>query len=682
MNFTPHHLIISKILNRLTFLSGNFYRLLPVKKILSLKTRSLGNYNVPKIKNILRENIGDFSGFSEYCDSSDRDTIVALADQALAHEFDLLGSGPVKLDPIDWHCDFKSGFRWPPRKFYKRYVTTDYSNNSDVKVSWELSRCHHLLWLGQAYLLSGDEKYAEEIVFQIDNWIDENPLMYSINWTCAMDVAIRAINWLYAVNMIIDSKSMRASFTRKFTKSLYGHGFFIFRNLEKNFPYSKNHYAADITGLLFIGQFFIDTGEGKKWWNFSLREFFSEIRTQVLPSGVHFERSTSYHRLMTELFFYPYLLLKRVGAAIPLDIKHRVQSMCDFILYYSRPDGSAPNIGDNDDGRLLPFIKYDFDDHRYLLSLSSIEFSSPFYKKYADGLCVDAFFLMTANAAGRFNAVCSTPYKISSRLFPDAGFCIIRHENFYMFISNSELSGFQDVKRNLCGTHTHADLLSFELAIGDTTFIVDPGSYVYTASIKERNQFRGTSCHNTLTVDDLDQHKLSENAFIISKPALPIGLQYSEDENDVVVEGAHDGYTTLDSPVVHKREIRFDKNTLNCSINDQLDFVGRHKFSWHFHFHPEISLTQVAGGLIAKSDKGHSLRIDFECVHSLNFEIMECHISRSYGVKERSNKLKITANADTSFEMKTGITVLSKLPAFEEKRSGLSIKLQQQAPQD
>lgn len=649
------------------------YRALPIKRIISLKTLWLKDYDGQKVKTLLRETIGDFGNFSEFCkDAGQRKTIITLADEALRHEFDLLGSGPVKLDPIDWHCDFKSGFRWPPRKFYKRYVTTDYSNNSDVKVPWELSRCHHLLWLGQAYLLSKDEKYAEEIVSQIDNWINENSLMYSINWTCAMDVAIRAINWLYAVNMIIDSRSISAPFIRKFTKSLYEHGFFIFRNLEKGFPYSRNHYASDITGLLFIGQFFIDIREGKKWWNFALQEFFSEVRKQILPSGVHFERSTSYHRLMTELFFYSYLLLKRVGVGIPSDIKYRVQSMFDFILHYSRPDGSAPNIGDNDDGRLLPFIRYCFDDHRYLLSLSSIEFSRPLYKKYSDSLCVDSFFLINTGDTGRLSTIRGTTDKISSKFFPDAGFCIIRHDDFYMFIINSEISGFPDTKRNNCGTHTHADLLSFELAIGDTTFLVDPGSYVYTASIKERNQFRGTSYHNTLTVDGLDQHELSENAFVVSKYASPIYSKYSEDETAVVFEGAHDGYTTLDSPVMHKRSIRFNKETLDCVINDQLDFRGHHEFSWHFHFHPEISLMQIEDGLIAKSDKGHSLCIDFECVHKLNIEIMECCISRSYGVKERSKKLKVTARADTSFEMKTCIAVLSKLPTSDGKGTDLS----------
>jgi hypothetical protein len=369
---------------------------------------------------------------------------------------------------------------------------------------------------------------------------------------------------------------------------------------------------------------------------------------------------------MTELFFYSYVLLKRVGVGIPSDITYRVQSMFDFILYYSRPDGSAPNIGDNDDGRLLPFIKYCFDDHRYLLSIASIEFSNPLYKKYSGGLCVDAFFLMDTSAAGRFNALCSTPAKLSSRFFPDAGFCSIRQDDFYMLITNSEPSGFIDTRCATCGTHTHADLLSFELAIGDSTFIVDPGSYVYTASIKERNQFRGSSYHNTLTVDGFEQHELLENAFAVSNYALPTNVHYTEDEDVVVFEGAHDGYATLDIPVMHTRSISLNKGTLDCVITDKLDFDGQHEFSWHFHFSPDIIL-KMENGLTAKSNKGHSIRMEFESAHDLNYDIMECDISRSYGIKERSKKLKVTAKAKASFEMRTCITVL---PALSISESG------------
>jgi hypothetical protein len=39
--------------------------------------------------------------------------VVEAADRVLAHEFDLLGSGPTVLGtPLPWHEDFKTGRRW------------------------------------------------------------------------------------------------------------------------------------------------------------------------------------------------------------------------------------------------------------------------------------------------------------------------------------------------------------------------------------------------------------------------------------------------------------------------------------------------------------------------------------------------------------------------------------------
>ena len=210
----------------------------------------------------------------------------------------------VEVNPIDWHTDFKSGFTWKKGRFYKKYVTTDLSNNADVKVPWELSRCHHLLWLGEAYLITNEEKYAKEIVYQIENWIDENPLMQSVNWTCAMDVGIRATNWMYAINMIVSSENATEDFIKKVYRSLYEHGFFIYNNFEKTFPYGSNHYASDIAGMLFISQLFNDIISGRKWWEFAIMEFTYEIRNEILPSGVQFEFCTSYHRMISEMFAY------------------------------------------------------------------------------------------------------------------------------------------------------------------------------------------------------------------------------------------------------------------------------------------------------------------------------------------------------------------------------------------
>ncbi len=61
-------------------------------------------------------------------------------DEICNHIFDLLGSGKTELGKeIDWHLDFKCGFRWDPKTYYLgtgKHVTLD--DPSDVKVPWEL----------------------------------------------------------------------------------------------------------------------------------------------------------------------------------------------------------------------------------------------------------------------------------------------------------------------------------------------------------------------------------------------------------------------------------------------------------------------------------------------------------------------------------------------------------------
>ena len=117
-------------------------------------------------KVVTHQNIYDLSAFffrpnkknkivetikKEYFKSLDQ--TIKDANGICEHIFDLLGSDKQELGKeICWHLDFKSGFRWNPKKYYLgtgKHVTLD--DDSDVKVPWELSRCQHFVTLGKAY---------------------------------------------------------------------------------------------------------------------------------------------------------------------------------------------------------------------------------------------------------------------------------------------------------------------------------------------------------------------------------------------------------------------------------------------------------------------------------------------------------------------------------------------------
>ena len=142
--------------------------------------------------------------------SSARDTARALAEThpllvhhtrskaeaAVRHVVDLLGSGPVELgERIDWHRDFKTGIDWPRDVLADDQDYLRLHEACDVKMPWELSRCHHWVTLGRAYALEPDSRYATEFVHQLAAWLDDNPWPYGVNWGRAMEVAVRAVNW-------------------------------------------------------------------------------------------------------------------------------------------------------------------------------------------------------------------------------------------------------------------------------------------------------------------------------------------------------------------------------------------------------------------------------------------------------------------------------------------------------
>lgn len=653
INFNPHYIFISKIFNRISYYSNWAYILRPFRWIAIKRVHNqTKTFNKSIFIESLQTIIGDFYNYpNEIRSVNDSEVVLEWAEKTINHEFEYLGSGSVKLDPIDWHLDFKTDFRWPKGIFYLRYKKVNLSNDADVKVPWELSRCHHLLWLGEAYLITKNDKYAKEIVDQLVWWIDENPLMYSINWTCAMDVAIRAVNWMYAINMISASTSLTDETLRKINRSLFKHGWFIFNNLEKWYPYSANHYAANISGLLYLGQLFKESSDGKKWWDYALKEYYLEVRFQVLPSGAHFERSISYHRLMTELFSYPYFMLERIKEPIPIDIKVRIESMFDFVDHYSKPNGFAPQVGDNDDGRLLPFVKRDLRRHNYLLNIGFLAFEKDYKNLITDGFVLDTFFLLPEKKVSelKMQTYSTNPIVYDHR---DAGFVILKKYDLQLFFTNSSLSCYPDLNRILFGTHTHADGLSFELSVGKHDFIIDPGTYVYTASAQNRNKFRSTSLHNTVSIDGQNQVELLDYDLFSVKGYHEVEkINIVENDEGIYVAGSRNWKLKAGYTASHLRKIHF-KNETEIEIEDKISCTSEHLFIWHFylgsHIYPELLADDV---VFLRSCDDSSLKISLITSKDLKIELIDCEVSSSYGILELSKVLKISLNSENDFTL-------------------------------
>ncbi len=426
--------------------------------------------------------------------------IVAEADQACAHVFDLLGSGPTLLGKkIDWHVDFKTGHRWNPKTYYKRIRPAPYPGGYDIKVPWELSRCQHFVRLGQAYWITGDEKYAREFVAQVSDWIKSNPWPWGVNWACTMDVAIRAVNWLWGYHFFKESPCLTDEFLIAFYKSLLTHGRHIWRNLENQGAFTNNHYLADLVGLIHLGILCPEFREAEEWRDFGLRELWREMFKQVYPDGVSFEASIPYHRLVTEFFLYTVILCRRNDIAVPDEVMARLEKMLEFVMYYTKPDGTVPLIGDGDNGRLVRLKAWDppereWQDHRYLLAIGAVLFQRQDFTQAAGDQWEEAIWLLGESAVTLHeNTVQSggSLLNLPSQEFPYGGLYILRQPGAYMVLNRGSNS------KNGRGAHRHNDVLSFELFVNRISWIVDPGTYTYTGDFSARNVFRSTAYHNT-----------------------------------------------------------------------------------------------------------------------------------------------------------------------------------------
>jgi Heparinase II/III-like protein/Heparinase II/III N-terminus len=569
-----------------------------------------------------------------------RQNLLRAADAILRHEFDLLGSGPQTLGtPLPWHDDFKTGRRWP-LAYSADIEYLELERPSDVKVPWELSRCQHFTRLGQAYWLTGDDRYAQEFVAEVSDWIPANPYVRGVNWACAMDVALRAVSWIWGFHFMADAPACRdVGFRASFLRALFLHGEFVATHLERG-DVNGNHYLCDGVGLVFLGCFFRRARRATRWLAIGRAIVEQEIFSQTTADGVDFEQSTAYHRLVLEAFLTSYELLRRCGETVPPACWTRLERMCEFVQAYTKPDGRAPLIGDADDGRVQILGAQPINDHRYLLSSAAVVFRRADFKTSAGRCWEETFWLLGPDALDRFHALEADPAPLGSTAFPDGGFYVLRAPGAHLIVDCGEVG----MKGR--GGHGHNDILSFELFLNGRNLITDCGAFLYTASREWRNTFRSTAFHNTVQIDgeELNRFVGPDALWQLRYDAVPVGAMMTRGGRADVFRGGHRGYERLRSPVSHTRECFLDKTRPRVLVRDCLDGSGEHGVVWRFHLDPAVTAGIDAGDVRLSCDAGTSwLLPNLPAGFELSLE--PGWVSPSYGVKVPTTVLVWRASA-------------------------------------
>ena len=597
--------------------------------------------------NILRKNYQKFAEWS-----------LEKADLILNHEVDLLGSGPIKLDSkINWHYDFKSGYKWDP-VFYKDIKRIRYDDQSDIKIPWELNRFQHLNILGQAYWISGNEKYAKEFVDQVVDWIENNPPRIGVNWFNSMEVAIRLVNWISAYSFFQYSPSFTQAAKKAFFNSILIHQLYIYHNLELNKRdgtfLNGNHFITDLIGLIIPFIVFpnlISKRIGQK----ALKMFYQEIRTQINEDGVHYELSIGYHRLISEILLSFIIIMMKNRIQLPIFIVNLTQKMLEFVKSYMKPNGFAPQVRDNDDGRLFTFSPYSLYDHRYLLNIGAVIFNRPDFKAAFPSFSYEALWWLGPDGFKKFNKMPKTKMENNSKIYEKSGFIFMKNSDNYLIglCAGIGINGY--------GSHGHNDALSFELFAKGRDVLVDPGTYVYSAKPEWRNIFRSTSYHNTIRIDDAEINTINPGRlFSLPEEAHPRFEKWRITPNYDYMIGSHSGFHQLYERVVHKRMIVYFKTQAIWKIIDHIKGSGYHSIEIYFHFGSTFTANRLQdnNSILLEDDAGFQFFISMEDKSEWELELKKGWISKSYGIKESAwitcyRKRLTCLPVKTSFILKT-----------------------------
>ncbi|HYE14182.1 MAG TPA: alginate lyase family protein [Pyrinomonadaceae bacterium] len=533
-----------------------------------------------------------------------------------AGRWPLLGFGVLDFDRLDWRRDPVSGARWELE--YHADLRLVRGDGGDVRVVWELNRLGHLVTLGRAYAATGDERFARKLLRQARYWRVNNPVGFGPNWACAMEVALRAMNLLAALKLVRRSPSLDEGHFSELLAMFDEHGEHIRRNLEFSHIATSNHYLSDVAGLFWLGTALPELEAARGWREWALRELLSEMGKQVLPDGAHWEASTGYHRFVTELFLYSFMLARENGIHVEETHWLRLRSMLDYVRAYLRPDGRAPLIGDTDGGRVLPVSRRTADEHAYLLAVGAVVFDEPRFAVHRRAP-EEALWLLGAEGVRKYDALAAKATASASeappaagapvegpRAFRDAGTYVLGEGDLYLLF-NASGAGMRGR-----GSHGHNDALSVEVSAGGSCFLRDPGTFVYTGDLHERHLFRSTRYHSTVEVDGEEQNTTDERApFRIGDEARPSLVRWEESPDHVLAVAGHTGYERLSGgPVSHTRSVLFDRRARLWRIEDALEGRGRHTFRFFFHLAPGLEAEARADASVAVCDRITGARLN------------------------------------------------------------------------
>tara|TARA_B100000795_G_scaffold243342_1_gene207136 strand:- start:6803 stop:8443 length:1641 start_codon:yes stop_codon:yes gene_type:complete len=424
----------------------------------------------------------------------------------------------------------------------------------------------------------------------LENWVLENSLGNTVGWD-PYPLSLRAINW---IKWDLREKEL----TDNCKKSLFMQGLFLEKNLE--YHILGNHLFSNAKALIFLGCYF-DNPEADRWLNLGIEIISTEINEQVLGDGGNYELSPMYHNIFLE----DILDLINILKAFEFNSQHiqlmgvidfKVIKMIEWMSKMMFIDGTISSFNDSANNVAITPLKIIDYSHRLGFQLSEEEHPK--------------------------NIICNH--------LKDSGYVAIQKDKLKMIIDVGKLGP------DYLLAHSHADTLSFELAMANERIFVNSGTSCY--GINERRLFeRSTKAHNTVEVDNSSSSEVW-SSFRVAKRAYPKNLVLKVNTEEVFIKCSHDGYQKiLKGKINHSRSWKVSNKKI--TIKDKVD--GRYKSATaRFILHNKIKINQISeNSLILITNGGKSLKFD---IKNGKIKIIKWMHSTEFGVLKSTKCIEVS----------------------------------------
>lgn len=535
-----------------------------------------------------------------------RGRLIGQAEQIADHRFSFFDlKGHYMGDPIAWNRDHSSG-KQAPMSYAQAIDYRDFRVTGDCKLVWEPNRHHQLVVLGRAHRATGERRYADAVTEQLDSWLRQNPFGKGMNWRSPLELGIRLINWVWAIDLIHESGLLAGELRERVLHTVYLHCWEITRKYSRGSS-ANNHLVGEATGVFVATAYFRRLPHAARWREQSRAILEREIELQTYADGCTREQALGYHVFVLQFYIFAGMVARWTGEDFSPGHWSRVEKMLEFVGSLTEGGADLPMFGDSDDGYVLD-LGGSQRDPRYLLGFGAVLFGRSDFRTWAGAYAEPARWLLGQTGRAQFNAIAPLPSEepLCSRAFTESGHYLLQSGARGSHNRMSVLFDCGELGLGSIAAHGHADALSFTLRAFGAEVFVDPGTYDYFSFPAWRDYFRSTRAHNTVVVDDTDQSVML-GPFMWGARAHCRCTRWEPRVHGGTVSGEHSGYTRLADPVVHRRTLDLDGLSSVLTIVDEIETRAAHSIAICFHLAESCVLTQtqanrceiiVAGGSV------------------------------------------------------------------------------------